>query len=607
MEHTAVRLGRMLFVAFSVLLLLSMAGCESEDGSIPVVIPGITSDPIYNADGGFVITQGMLSKPYNQVTFPATHNSFAGPNWHDACANQRINIAAQLRNGIRHIELDVDADGCASHNGFCKRPLNQLLVDIKEYARLHPKQVITVRISDLACDRRDKPCKYITAPNDEVDLDNTSMKCKQAAPTPDGSFHLMNAKLEATGLSAYIYNWDGSITDNSDPAKCYVPVQWPTLGEMINSQKNVMFFHHRDVHDIVDSGYFRGLDFTDYNSQARDGYASYQLADLSKIQSVWDPGLCDRQKDGYDRLFLLECHAATYKACGVGQFWSTGYYGCPKSHRACNDGRRQYQLAKQHEEDPLLLPGDRVTNFISVDYYMCTQDETGTFVEPVSVVDACNRLNYERFGSDWSGSMYAWELQPHEFDGSKVEHIQQVAKLRAEVDEAISDFQLTENGLFGHRARGAIVSTDVYQQVSLSENGDGSLTDWYWVPEWAVDNDFYTAWRGSGADWSGSLVIDLRSRKPIDEIAIAWKYSHKAPGYKVYASNDDAVMKAPPASTAGWTQVAMRNARWLSPPRPWDSIMLPLFNWRYIKIELTDSGPNWGSAIFEMRVFGPAS
>ena len=34
---------------------------------------------VFNDDGGFVITNEMLGKRYDQVTFPATHNSFLIP------------------------------------------------------------------------------------------------------------------------------------------------------------------------------------------------------------------------------------------------------------------------------------------------------------------------------------------------------------------------------------------------------------------------------------------------------------------------------------------------------------------------------------------------
>lgn len=102
------------------------------------------------------------------------------------------------------------------------------------------------------------------------------------------------------------------------------------------------------------------------------------------------------------------------------------------------------------------------------------------------------------------------------------------------------------------------------------------------------------------------LLFTDRLEKPIDEIAIAWKYSHRAPGYNVYASNNDEVMGNTPSKTAGWSLVATRNARWLDSPQAWDRVGISLYNWRYIKIEMTETGGGWGSAIFELRLYGPA-
>jgi hypothetical protein len=146
---------------FSFILMLSLWSCE-EDAGIQIPAPGTKSvgyDPVFNADGGFVITYGMLDKRYNEITFPGTHNSFAGPDWDiigfGVCENQNLYVSEQLDLGIRYIELDVEnylhvAHGCGCRTTYS---INQYFNDVKRYAREHPHQVITVRISDLAdCD-----------------------------------------------------------------------------------------------------------------------------------------------------------------------------------------------------------------------------------------------------------------------------------------------------------------------------------------------------------------------------------------------------------------------------------------------------------------------
>jgi hypothetical protein len=601
-RHGVIHTGRLLLRSLCLLLLLSLAACDRGP-----VGPATKEDPIYNADGGFIITQGMLDMQYNQITFPATHNSFAGPDWDDNCGNQHLTVFEQLHHGIRFIELDVDREGCASHGGWCTQPLIPLLEQIREYAREHPRQIITIRISDLASDRRKTDCTVIRNPDDWVDkgcnIPRPLIDPCAPPPEPIDSYEMVNWCMEFTGLDAYIYNWDASISYNRKLEKCYVPERWPTLREMINSGKNIMFIHHKSLHDILDSGYFRGLEFNDYNdTKHHDMYKSFQLADLSKMQSVWEPAHCERQKEGNDRLFLLECNANMWKACGT--FLNLVWEMCPLSYRSCNDGRRLYQLAKQHEEDPFLLPGDRVVNFIAVDYYMSTEEYHGGFRLPINVVDACNRLNYERVKRfDWKNCSFAWELEPHEFDKSKTEYTQQIGALREEVVKAIHDYKTSSDGLFGLEFLGGIISTAAHRQMSHSEHSEGKPTDWRWLPEWAVDDDYYTAWRGM--NWGGSLVIDLRARCAIDEIAIAWKYSHRAPGFNVYASNDGEVMNNLPTNTAGWTLVATRPARLKHTPQMWDKVAFPLCSSKYVKIELTEEGAYWGSAIFELRVYGP--
>jgi len=63
-------------------------------------------------------------------------------------------------------------------------------------------------------------------------------------------------------------------------------------------------------------------------------------------------------------------------------------------------------VVKQHETE--ILPDNRVVNYINVDYYMSSKG--GDLL--IDVVDACNRLNYERIGMNWENSDFFWELYP---------------------------------------------------------------------------------------------------------------------------------------------------------------------------------------------------
>jgi hypothetical protein len=248
--------------------------------------------------------------------------------------------------------------------------------------------------------------------------------------------------LEDSGLDARIYNWDPTKAKD-DPKRCYIPDQWPKLRDMIDSSKNVMFFHsrHYGEHGVFDEGLCPGLSYGDGNLYWF--YGATKLEQLCRFMPVWSPPR-ERQKDDPNRLFLIEVTPDNSAPAGDKEDASKN-----------NDGRKLYQLAKQHDDE--ILPGGRAVNFINVDYFKTSN--AWTF--PVDVVDACNRLNYERFGMDWENSDYFWELYPHEFDGSMVEHISQIPAIREEIEEVIDDWK-NKIILDGHEDKGKIVSTQPY-------------------------------------------------------------------------------------------------------------------------------------------------
>jgi hypothetical protein len=550
----------MLTTLFMIFLCLILVGCgNGGDRSTPF---DDTYDPIYNDDGGFVITYMMLEKRYNEITFPGTHNSYAGAEWPPWVENQDLTIAQQLENGIRYIEFDIDRNLYVNHGGAWSGYLNERLDQIISYVRAHPQQIVTVRIADLS------PTSF--------GLGN--------APSPEYAYREMNAKLIERGLDQYIYNWD-STKSNADPSKCYVPDPWPTLGEMIESGKNVMFFHHRDYNDhgVFDEGVSPGLSYGD--TDLHYFYDAPQLEQLSRSMPIWAPPRY-RQQEGSNRLFLIEVTPDNNAPAG-------------DSHEASknNDGRKLYQLAKQHEDE--ILPDNRVVNFINVDYFMTSN--AGSL--PIDTVDASNRLNYERFGINWEKSEYFWESYPYEFDGSKIEIISQIPAIKAEVKEVIDDHKNKIN-LDGHEDKGLIVSTP---------NNTGY--DWRRLPEWAVDNDLFTRWAGSSSSPNHTWGIDLGASKFFNEIAIAWEFSHKAPAYTFYASNDDdrfadGISNDELLDDDGWLPVVVQSSErpHIVPVEPWDRRTfdlnsLGLDGARYLKIKVTDADAQYWPSFYEVRVY----
>jgi hypothetical protein len=469
-------------------------------------------DPVFNADGGFIITYGMLDKRYNEITFPGTHNSYSSfyrlP-YEPWCRNQYVGISEQMNLGIRYIELDVN-DALNVDHGDCPDGEDILYYFgwIIGYASDHPHQVITVRISGLV-----EPL------------------------TAEGAYWRINERIEQTDLYKYVYNWNPTVP-NDDRGRCYIPDPWPTLGEMIDSGKNVMFLH-------IDAGVndetgFMGTDYGDYH--VYPSYRAYDLEDLSKLALKWAP------------------------------------------------------LAKYQETD--LFPDDRVVNFIIIDYFAPWGNP------PINIVDACNRLNFERFGIDWQSSEGCWELYPYEFDDSRVEHISQVSALKAEVEGAIADFHF-QISLDGHEVNGKIVSTGCQNHK----------TDWKRLPEWAVDGDFFTRWCGSDNTPGHTWGIDLGESKPIDEIAFAWEYPHHRPGYEVWASNDDSkfadgISREELVGDDGWTRVVGPMPRSGLDGLLWDIQAFQYTgtsDWRYIKVKVTDTDSNDYPTFIEVRLYGPAN
>jgi hypothetical protein len=391
----------------------------------------------------------------------------------------------------------------------------------------------------------------------------------------------MNAKLYEKGLDKYIFNWEASKADNQ-PGKCYVPDPWPTLREMIESGKNIMFLHHRGYadHGVVDEFYFRGNVYGDENLYK--GYEARNIEALCRLKRVWSPPQ-ERQQDVPYHLFLAECDPD----------WNSNAGNHVAASRN-NDGRKHYQLAKHYETELFHTP--RAVNFIIVDYF----GATACGLLPISVVDACNRLNYERIGSSWENSECFWELYPYEFDNSKVEYLRQIPAITAEVESAAQDVE-NERPLAGHEIRGEIVSTS-YDEVG----------DWKRLPEWALDDDFFTNARAAEWDHSYAWGVDLGARKNIDEIAISWHDPHGRPRYEVYVSNDDnrfadSISQAELNEDIGWT-IVLNVADETGSVKPWDK---RAFNniaddgCRYMKIRAFGN-PSIAPWIDELRLYGPA-
>lgn len=532
---------RILALILATILLLSSQFTSSAFFSIR-----FTPDLIVNEDGGFVITWGMLNTPYNKITFPGTHNSFAGDGYLGSERNQDLTMPQQLENGIRVFDLDVDMFIRVRH-GSTSRSFDDRLKEVKTYAAAHPYQIITVRINDYQ--------------------------------SRSGNMYArINGRIENSGLDDYIYNWDASAKKDS-ANRCFIPSPWPTLADMITAGKNVMFIHQSSEtgHDVVDSSASKGLKFGDYQDpNTFHHYSAKNLEEFSYVQNVWDTSNNGRQSTGANRLFHIEVAPDKLTA------------GDRNAATKNNDGRRLYQIAKQYETD--LLPDGRVPYVIAVDYFQNTDVPN----LPINVVDACNRLNAERLGIDFANSTYSWELYPHEFDYTKNATTLNSA-LTTEVNSVYNDFKNSTN-LDGHQSRGDIVATS-YQRHD----------DFHKMAEYAVDGDFNTRWAPSNSGSNHVWGIDLGEAKSLSDIAIAWEYSHKIPAYTIYGSNEHSRFEVDMnnydlTNDTAWTQLATHSTKRTigQNPQQWD--VNPVSGaYRYIKIKITDASQANPPSFWEVK------
>lgn len=155
----------------------------------------------------------MSDPRYNEVTWIATHNSYASSHEGYWYANQKLNIPEQLRLGVRGLLLDVyDNNGQAMlyHGGkwtnrlaqplSCARTFRSALQEVREFLLANPQEVVTIF---LEC--------YITGPQ----VDN---------------------EVEAAGLGELVYQ----ANFNSNAV-------WPLLSEMRNRNTRLVIFSDRQA------------------------------------------------------------------------------------------------------------------------------------------------------------------------------------------------------------------------------------------------------------------------------------------------------------------------------------------------------------------------
>jgi hypothetical protein len=124
--------------------------------SAPALSPGSYASEALPSEPGCNGYAALCDRAYNEVVYPATHNSHAAVDegyQTQFAATQKYGVAKQLDDGVRALLLDVTYDGgeTAACHGFCalgRTPHAKILGDIRSFLETHPREVLTIIYED---------------------------------------------------------------------------------------------------------------------------------------------------------------------------------------------------------------------------------------------------------------------------------------------------------------------------------------------------------------------------------------------------------------------------------------------------------------------------
>jgi len=203
--------------------------------------------------------QELCGKPYNEVAFVTTHNAFNAGEEGFGLPNHNFGITRQLNDGVRGLMLDVyDEGGVATvYHGFSflgTAPLESNLTEIGEFLVANPNEILTIIF--------------------ECYVDSG----------------MIEAAFTNVGLIPFLHEQ----TLGED---------WPTLQEMINTNKRLVVFTDRNDAGVGQEWYHYVWDFA-----VETGFTNNAPSDFS----------CEFNRgDSINDLFILN-HFITDATIGVG-------------------------------------------------------------------------------------------------------------------------------------------------------------------------------------------------------------------------------------------------------------------------------------------------
>lgn len=200
----------------------------------------------------------LTTAKYNDVIYAATHNSYAVAGHGFLFPNQGIDIMNSLRLGVRGLMLDVHwKDSSKTGIALCHRDCAYGLVEIDsvfetitDFLSLYPVNVITI-LWEIDCvtlhDCIDIKEMWYTV------IENSSIIRLSYIPV---TYNLSMIK------SSYI------------PDRIYSKIEWPTIGEMVENQVNVVHFSGRNpfnrLYDLSMWNNFVETTFDNFNEHTLD-------------------------------------------------------------------------------------------------------------------------------------------------------------------------------------------------------------------------------------------------------------------------------------------------------------------------------------------------
>lgn len=362
------------FLCFVMLFSIGIARSQTQ-----VFIPtGRPATEVFSTTpGGFMITYGMLDKPLNQITFGAAHNCYSNNEDHPGAVGEATGYIFHYGTELNH-DLSLDGQFKAGANifdfdptkysvslgfpwvvrhgpGIGFRPLLRFYNQLRNVIAANPNTVFILEMADLR----------------EGDGGEQSTEV---------SINALNIYKDA-GLLGYTYNArafydfsNGTSTRGSSNLQNWLDQRggYPTLREMISSGQNVFLV----------GPFYAGWQHT---VQAGDETSAMGGAN-SRIAGAVSPA---------------SGNPATYKLPQLEFIPDDKAAGDRDIARDLNAGERVYQISKEIERQLNINSPNKEYALSSIQLDFLKTRSTTDY----NVADACNRLNFERFGWDYFGTV----------------------------------------------------------------------------------------------------------------------------------------------------------------------------------------------------------